>query len=467
MMLVGGIPGRRPDIATLRFVNTAISKRSLLLCGSHIAIYCFSSKTIWRGGERPVWRFLPARLSRLVVVYLCVVQPFAHVIESTIRGDTIKGQLLPPNPYLFSDSVIVGKLDNRTVYDQLTSSIKKLSNFRPTVQKMIQQAAALYDRVVAITGTLPPLKEHEFHKLAGWDREAVRVVRALSERANLAYNYINSASDQYQQVATTLVRELQGSDKAIIYTTSKGLYDTLSKDLSACKYHGGIEDAELDASLIKWQQDGSVIIATTKLGLGVDFKQLPLVGRLYGKVREFAEAQCHHSVVSEYLDGEAYDCGYRTAAPVAVAPAPVAPTQVKEEHNSDDDDDSDPVSRILGRASHRIEAFSKAASPIYSDALEEDGGTELLRRDEQTLTVSEWSGRTEYIEYLVDVGRFRRFIVEMADLCGALLLEAPGIINDIIAALSGLGKLRDEGFDGREGLYLAMKKLSQEGGVAY
>ena len=74
-------------------------------------------------GEQVVWRQVPRRLSRVIVLYLAAVVPFSQALDIEI-GHTFGSK--GTNPYLFAKGPIVGG-GERISEDALTDSIKDIS----------------------------------------------------------------------------------------------------------------------------------------------------------------------------------------------------------------------------------------------------------------------------------------------------------------------------------------------------
>lgn len=93
--LTGGLPLRRTETLTLRYMNSAGGGlRNMVVWGGAVMMRCIGGKSFWKVGERKVWRMLPAALSRVVVVYLCVVVPFLEGLELACREGKGKTEFL-------------------------------------------------------------------------------------------------------------------------------------------------------------------------------------------------------------------------------------------------------------------------------------------------------------------------------------------------------------------------------------
>ncbi|KAH6847816.1 hypothetical protein B0I37DRAFT_375916 [Chaetomium sp. MPI-CAGE-AT-0009] len=85
--LTGGLPLQRKETLTLRHTNSAGGGlRNVLVWNGYVMTRSIGGKMFWKKGEKKVWRLLPARLSRAVVVYTSVVVPFLQALEMECDG---------------------------------------------------------------------------------------------------------------------------------------------------------------------------------------------------------------------------------------------------------------------------------------------------------------------------------------------------------------------------------------------
>ena len=84
MHLTGGLPGRAPEILSLRHCNDE-QPRNIMIHDGQVMFITGYHKMMYAAGSRLVCRFLPAVVGDMVVTYLSMVLPFARHLE-TIQG---------------------------------------------------------------------------------------------------------------------------------------------------------------------------------------------------------------------------------------------------------------------------------------------------------------------------------------------------------------------------------------------
>ncbi|KAH6616943.1 hypothetical protein F5144DRAFT_585020, partial [Chaetomium tenue] len=85
--LMGGLPLRRNETLTLRYINsTNGGLRNIFVWGGRIITRTVGGKAFWKVGERKVWRVMPVPLSRAIVTYMSVVVPFLEGLEVECLG---------------------------------------------------------------------------------------------------------------------------------------------------------------------------------------------------------------------------------------------------------------------------------------------------------------------------------------------------------------------------------------------
>ncbi|CAK7237488.1 hypothetical protein SCUCBS95973_009973 [Sporothrix curviconia] len=101
--LTGGQPGRAPEILTVRYLNTAEGGvRNLFLSYGHVVLATWNTKTSQSlAQDKVVYRFLPARVSEVVVRYVAHVVPFVETVREMMLGQLAYDETGVRNPYLW------------------------------------------------------------------------------------------------------------------------------------------------------------------------------------------------------------------------------------------------------------------------------------------------------------------------------------------------------------------------------
>jgi hypothetical protein len=86
MHLTGGLPGRAPEIISLRHCNDE-QPRNIMIHDGQVMFITGYHKMQYAAGSRLVCRFLPAELGDILVTYLCMVLPFVRHVE-LLHGHT-------------------------------------------------------------------------------------------------------------------------------------------------------------------------------------------------------------------------------------------------------------------------------------------------------------------------------------------------------------------------------------------
>ncbi|GAW26870.1 putative DNA helicase protein [Rosellinia necatrix] len=89
--LTAGQPSRRTEQQTIRWQNSLQGGlRNVMISDGHVGIRYLWYKRRWTANqELPVWRFLPPLLSRILVIYISTVLPFAKCVQRA-TGNTGK-----------------------------------------------------------------------------------------------------------------------------------------------------------------------------------------------------------------------------------------------------------------------------------------------------------------------------------------------------------------------------------------
>lgn len=137
-----GQPTRYPELTSLRFRNTASGGlRNILLYEGSVVTRTIYNKSAHRNPTKvvPIWRRMNGRLSRLLVIWVAVIIPFAEFMEEVFRrqegspGDTAgDGQEGSRHGYLFSirysgEPEFVSQATLREACKAITSSIFGIS----------------------------------------------------------------------------------------------------------------------------------------------------------------------------------------------------------------------------------------------------------------------------------------------------------------------------------------------------
>lgn len=77
-----GQPSRRPEQRILRWQNSLQGGlRNIMVCNGHVCVRSLWTKRRWTARqELPVWRVLPPSLSRILIIYIATVLPFAKCV---------------------------------------------------------------------------------------------------------------------------------------------------------------------------------------------------------------------------------------------------------------------------------------------------------------------------------------------------------------------------------------------------
>ncbi|KAI1818894.1 hypothetical protein F4861DRAFT_548775, partial [Xylaria intraflava] len=217
-------------------------------------------------------------------------------------------------------------------------------SYRRHLQNIRQDLDIISPRQVYLTGTLPPSLEPEFFRKLSLDQHTAAILRTPTARDNLRYMYLET---DRQTGAITILKnignKLTDRQLGIIYTKSRAECNEIGLVEKLPVYHAGLNAKEKKDNYKQWVDKGGFIVATTALGLGIDEQRVDLVvsmgafdmismcqqfgragrsgrpgtaillcprGKLDGLLKKYAQARCKRAVVSEFLDGQAVQCGF-------------------------------------------------------------------------------------------------------------------------------------------------------------
>ncbi|KAI0435736.1 hypothetical protein F4803DRAFT_573954 [Xylaria telfairii] len=115
-----------------------------------------------------------------------------------------------------------------------------------------QEVLIANSKQVFLTGTLPPAAEAEFIRMLNLDPPNTRLLRSTTTRANLRFGFIEADL----AAAPIYLRKIE---LAILF------------------YHARLGLVNQDANLDTWLKQAGFIVATTAIGLGVDYQRVDLV----------------------------------------------------------------------------------------------------------------------------------------------------------------------------------------------
>lgn len=232
---------------------------------------------------------------------------------------------------------VEGRID-RVVLDECHEILIN-ADFRPQIGRYAAIMDQISPRQIFMTGTLPPAMEAEFKEKMRLPQDTLTIRSGCTSR-NIRFEYIDS--DGSADLLRRIVSGLADNQKGIIYVTDKAEGNRLSASLQMAIYSADLGEAEQDKVIAGWKAKGGAILATSALGLGVDFRNVVLVvcvsgfqgiemvqmmGRAgrngepatgilvmplrvaTGFFRDYAKASCRRFVVSEFLDGKGRVCG--------------------------------------------------------------------------------------------------------------------------------------------------------------
>lgn len=152
------------------------------------------------------------------------------------------------------------------------------SSFR-TDLKAAQHVVTLPHQHIYLTGTLPPRCEAPLKEMLHLPANT-RVIRAQTNRPELAYNVVRLESDARVEDAVARsahvisARKKARDGRGLIFVTSVAECDRLADALGILKCHGGMDAEERKKSVARWREMVSVgdswMVATGTLSHGID-----------------------------------------------------------------------------------------------------------------------------------------------------------------------------------------------------
>ena len=213
------------------------------------------------------------------------------------------------------------------------------SDFRPRMAYYASIMNRISPRQIYMTGTLPPSMELRLKNRLELPADTP-VVRSKCTSKNIRYEYIDA--EPSTEVAAKLVSGLAGDEKGIVYVVDKAEGQRVSGELGLPFYSADVAPSEQERMIAEWKAKGGAMVATSALGVGVDFRGVVLVvclsafsgiemlqmlgragrngepatgvlvmplSRTRDFLRDYATSRCRRFAVSSFLDGEGVVCG--------------------------------------------------------------------------------------------------------------------------------------------------------------
>ena len=86
--MTGGQPARESEVLSMRWRNTDTIRNTFIDYGLVVGIPHYNKTRSVSGKDRPIPRFLPSCVSKLVVQYLTIVIPFRYALFQRTNSDT-------------------------------------------------------------------------------------------------------------------------------------------------------------------------------------------------------------------------------------------------------------------------------------------------------------------------------------------------------------------------------------------
>lgn len=168
---------------------------------------------------------------------------------------------------------------DRIVIDECHIVLNRQYTFRKQMQQLGKLVAA-ETQMVLLTATLPPSEEDELYQRMHFERDQVKMFRANTARANLAYQVVRvGKAVKRQEVERMVLDTVQRKQrkyrtgKVVVYGNSVPKIKGLAKKLGCHAYHhNAVGKASMLADFIAGKQ--RVIAATSALGMGVDIPDI-------------------------------------------------------------------------------------------------------------------------------------------------------------------------------------------------
>lgn len=145
--MTGGMPGRGPEITTIRWCNTRLVVRNLLLYHGRLAVAVEYNKTrTITNNSFYVVRMLPACVSQLLFTYLAYIRPFADALAHQMHGQTAvprsteQARTDHGRAYVFADA---GQHYNTTQFSKALSQQAQQVGLNLTIATYRQAVAAI------------------------------------------------------------------------------------------------------------------------------------------------------------------------------------------------------------------------------------------------------------------------------------------------------------------------------------
>ncbi|KAK5994713.1 ATP-dependent DNA helicase tlh2-like protein [Cladobotryum mycophilum] len=190
---------------------------------------------------------------------------------------------------------------DRVVVDECHVLLDGGDKFRPQLRQLGETLRDWGVQKVFLTATLAPGDEEEFFKVAKLSATRVKMFRWRTIRQNIEYRVemVKAGWDEEEEeedkrvcrmVREWLNRHEEG--RAIVYGGSVERVKGLAETLGCEAYYNKIDTTEgKQRRLRAWIRDGTLIVATNALGMGVDMPDIRLVvhAGMPGKLRDYVQ----------------------------------------------------------------------------------------------------------------------------------------------------------------------------------
>ncbi|KJZ69304.1 hypothetical protein HIM_11298 [Hirsutella minnesotensis 3608] len=191
---------------------------------------------------------------------------------------------------------------DRVVVDECHVLLDGVRGFRPQLSELGTVLRDWGVQRVFLTATLAPADEESFFKVAGIEGGRVRMFRSRTTRKNVAYRVETVRAKKGEQQEETeddkvcrVVRSWLNrheSGRAIVYAGTIERVERLANALESERYHSKVDTAEGKATRLRvWLKEGTLVVATNALGLGVDVPDVRLVvhAGMPRRMRDYAQ----------------------------------------------------------------------------------------------------------------------------------------------------------------------------------
>jgi superfamily II DNA or RNA helicase len=179
---------------------------------------------------------------------------------------------------------------SRIVFDECHTCLTQ-NNFRHCMHDLVDRWQVDVP-LLLLTATLPPFMESSLRGAVGC-RKGLEVIRALTSRAEIRYRVIELEDDRSEEdmvfdissITRALIDNLNSGGRGIVYCLSKqwakDIRDRINSDAGeyvAEIYHAGQSAEEREWIYGNWKKGRwKVLIATSALGMGVDYGEVRFV----------------------------------------------------------------------------------------------------------------------------------------------------------------------------------------------